>query len=107
MYPNDTRIATWRFRFEQSAGLPAEISVPRRVLRNSGIAFLTFVISSPRSPAKFHVSDDTLSDCTFVQLRSTPAARPTASSSKARQRRISFLTETRESNRSQSRAING
>ena len=58
MYLNDTRIATWRFRFEQSTELPAEISVPRRALRNSGIAFPTFVISSPRSPTEFHVSDD-------------------------------------------------
>ena len=58
VYLDDARIATWRFRFGQSPELPAEVLVPRRALRDGGVAFLTFVIESPRSPADFRIFDD-------------------------------------------------
>jgi hypothetical protein len=78
VYLNDERIACWDFRFGKSPDLPAETLVPRSLLKGNDVAFLTFTIELPRSPAEFQVSDDSrplglhLRSVAFRSRRSIP-----------------------------------
>ena len=58
LWVNDRQIAHWHFHINEAPPLPAQISVPAKLIRNRDVLMLTFVIRFPRSPAEIGLPPD-------------------------------------------------
>ena len=56
VWANDQSVASWHFADGETSPLPARVALPPA--QGVGILFLTFKISSPRSPAELGISSD-------------------------------------------------
>jgi hypothetical protein len=56
VWANDQSVASWHFAQGEASPLPARVALP--LSAGAGILFLTFKISSPRSPAELGLSSD-------------------------------------------------